>query len=161
MAHDIELRPQHARLAPGAPIRGRALKCSMARTLAFSGGPLDEPGWPQRNLHTDIDKALEAGLPGIIVSGTQFEGLLLSHLVGLFGEHWYRNGRLEAKFVKSVLVDETVAPLATVCDIQLAGRQAEFRLDVACENQDGEKALVGQAQVSVPAAEFLSLSGDA
>lgn len=154
MAHD--LHPKSTRLAIGNTIRGKNFKCTLARTLAFSGGPFDEPGWPQRNLHTDTAKALEAGLPDIIVSGTQFEGLLLSHLTELFGGHWYRSGRLEAKFVRSVFIGDVVSPVATVLDIELDGKQAVFHLDVACERQDGEKALVGQARVDVPAAEFVS-----
>jgi len=55
----------------GTRFTGRSLALSLARVLAFSAGPLDEPGWPQRNLHTDRDKAREAGLEDIIASGTQ------------------------------------------------------------------------------------------
>jgi len=71
-------------------------------------GGLDEPGWPHRNIHTDRATAQAAGLPDIIVSGTQFEGILITHLIGLFGVGWYQGGELEAKIVKSAFVNDEV-----------------------------------------------------
>ena len=130
-------------LVAGACLRGRSLKFTLARVLAFSGGKFDEPGWPQRNLHTDADKAREAGLPGIIASGTQFEGLLLSHLVDRLGDAWYAGGSLDAKIIKSLYVDDVVTPVSQVKSINAK----EIELDVWCENQRGEKTLVGQARV--------------
>jgi len=150
------IRSEKTGLAIGSILHGRSFRCTLARTLAFSGGPLDTPGWPQRNLHTDEAKALEAGLPGIIVSGTQFEGLLLSYLTDLFGEHWYRNGKLEAKFVRNVFINDVVLPVVIVRDIETVGQEIVFHLDVWCERQDGEKALIGQACVNVPASESAS-----
>lgn len=130
-------------LRVGACLRGRGLKFTLARVLAFSGGRLDEPGWPQRNLHTDADKAREAGLPGIIASGTQFEGLLLSHLIGRVGDAWYAGGTIDAKITKSVYIGDVVTPVIQVTSID--GKEIAF--DVWCENQRGEKTLVGQARV--------------
>ena len=55
----------------GATVCGRALTLSLARVLAFSGGPLDEPGWPQRSLHTDLELARAAGLDHLIQNNLQ------------------------------------------------------------------------------------------
>ena len=93
--------------------------------------------------YADADKAREAGLPGIIASGTQFEGLLLSHLVDRLGDAWYAGGTLDAKIIKSVYVDDVVTPVIQVKSINAK----EIELDVWCENQRGEKTLVGQARV--------------
>lgn len=130
---------------PGEVFRGRAIKLTLSRILAFSGGALDEPGWPQRNLHTDRAKAREAGLPDIIASGTQFEGVLLTHLVGLFGPSWSRGGELTAKIVKSAFVDDEVTPVAVVRNIRRDGGALAVELDVSCETQAGETLLVGEA----------------
>ena len=87
----------------GDVLAGNALSLSLARVLAFSGGAFDEPGWPQRNLHTNLDKAREAGLDRIIASGTQSEGLLIALLLEVFGDDWHRTGKLEVRFMKPVL----------------------------------------------------------
>jgi acyl dehydratase len=125
--------------------RGRGVTLSLGRILAFSGGPLDQPGWPARNLHTDRDKAREAGLEDIIASGTQFEGVLLTHLVSLFGPAWHRSGEIEARFIRSARVGDTVTPVAVVRERMAEGGSVRLGLDVWCERQDGEKLLVGRA----------------
>ena len=126
----------------GDEFRGRSLHLTLSRVLAFSGGAFDEPNWPLRNLHTIREKALEAGLPDIIISGTQFEGLLLSHLVDLFGPAWHSAGELTAKIVKSAFVNDIVTPVAVVRDTTHG-----VELDVWCEKQTGDKILVGQARL--------------
>ena len=131
----------------GEVIRGRSMKFSLARVLAFSGGLLGESDWPHGNIHTDGKIARAAGLPDIIVSGTQFEGLLLSHLVRLFGSAWHISGELEAKFVQSVYLDDVVTPVAMVQAVDPHGTGARLRLDVWCEKEGEEKVLVGTATV--------------
>lgn len=134
-----------ASCAVGELRRGRAVTLSLGRILVFSGGPLDQPGWPARNLHTDRDKAREAGLEDIIASGTQFEGVLLTHLVSLFGPAWHHTGEIEAKFVRSARVGDTVTPVAVVRETVHRDGRLRVELDVWCERQDGEKLLVGRA----------------
>jgi hypothetical protein len=137
--------PSIAGAAIGQEFASRPLIFSLARILAFSGGDLAEPGWPQRNLHTDIEKAREAGLPGIIASGTQTEGLLVEMLIGLFGEAWLHRGALEIKFPRSVLVGDTVRCRAVLREIERPGGRDGYRLDVWCENQAGDKVIIGTA----------------
>lgn len=137
--------PSIAGAAVGQEFASRPLIFSLARILAFSGGDLAEPGWPQRNLHTDIAKAREAGLPGIIASGTQTEGLLVEMLIGLFGEAWLNRGILEIKFPRSVFVDDTVRCRAVLREIERQDGRDRYRLDVWCENQAGDKVIVGTA----------------
>jgi acyl dehydratase len=132
--------------APGQVFRGRPFRFTLPRVLAFSGGAFDEPGWPQRNLHTDAAKAREAGLPDIIVSGTQFEGLLLGHLARLVGPAWHRAGELEARIAKSALVGDEVTPVAVLRGIEDGPGGRVASLEVWCETQDGSKVLVGEAR---------------
>src|SRR6478735_1511967 len=96
---------------PGDLVAGKPLTLTLARVLAFSGGAFDEPGWPHRNLHTDLGKAREAGLDAIIASGTQSEGLLLGLLIATFGPQWHHSGKIEVRFLKPVPVGTVVQPM--------------------------------------------------
>lgn len=138
-----------ANCAVGEVLRGKTVGLTLSRVLAFSGGGLDEPGWPHRNLHTDRATAQAAGLPDLIVSGTQFEGILLTHLISLFGAGWYQGGELEAKIIKSAFVNDEVTPVAMVREIQGEGVDATFELDVWCERQTGEKLMLGRAAARI------------
>lgn len=135
-----------ASCAVGETLRGRTVTLTLSRVLAFSGGPLDEPGWPHRNLHTDRATALAAGLPDLIASGTQFEGILLTHLVDLFGPAWHRSGELEAKFIRSGRVNDAITPVAIVRAINDAEAGQTVEVEVWCETQAGDKLLVGSAR---------------
>ena len=130
----------------GDQFEGRRRTLSLARMLAFSGGLLDAPGWPDANLHTDADRAREAGLNSIIASGTQSEGILLELLVSLFGPSWHRSGALDAKMTNSVVVDDTIQAKAQLISRKSTSTGEQFVLDVWCENGVGQKIIVGQAQ---------------
>lgn len=129
---------------------GPRRRLSMARALALSGGPFDTPGWPEKNLHTDLQAANDAGLATIIASGTQFEGYLLSLLVDLFDSHWLRAGELDVKITRSVRVGETLQAHARLDTREPVGAGTRVVLGVWCENQDGEQVLVGTAACALP-----------
>jgi acyl dehydratase len=141
----MQPNPRLKAATPGETIEGRPVTLSLARALAFSGGNLDEPGWPHRNLHTDAGKARDAGLAGIIASGTQTEGLLLGLLVGLFGRAWHSTGRIQAKFTRPVRVGETIQPMARFVSRTAEPTGERILLDVWCRNDDGAEVMVGQA----------------
>ena len=130
----------------GDQFEGRARKLSLARMLAFSGGLLDTSGWPDANLHTDDDKAREAGLKSIIASGTQSEGILLQLLVSLFGPDWHRSGTIDAKMTSSVGINDTIQAKARLISRSPTAQGEQFVLEVWCENGAGVKNIVGQAQ---------------
>jgi len=129
----------------GSVFIGPVRRLSIERVLAFSGGAISEPDWPEQNLHTNMDKAREAGLPGIIVSGTQFEGHLIDLLVELFGDTWFGAGTIESKIPKSLMLNDTVQAKAIVGEISGEGDFRTFSLEVSCENQNGEQVLIGTA----------------
>jgi len=130
----------------GSIWRGRALTLSLARVLAFSGGPFDEPGWPQRNLHTDVDHARAAGLDRLIASGTQSEGLLIGFLIDTFGSaDWYRGGQLDIRFVKPVTVGDTVRPALRWTSRGERAGALHVTAECWCELEDGERVIDGTA----------------
>lgn len=132
-------------LTVGTTFDGPPMAMTIERVLAFSSGVPGEPGWPHRNLHTDEGKAREAGLPAIIASGTQSEGLLIELLIDLFGASWHRSGVVELKLPRSVVVGDVVRAKATLRAIREADGGAVCDLDVWCEKQTGEAVLVGTA----------------
>ena len=131
--------------AVGHLYEGKARKLTLARALALSGGPFDAPGWPDKNLHTDIGAANAAGLSAVVVSGTQWEGYLVGLLVEVFGMAWFQGGALEIKIPRSVKIDETLQPKARVEAREPAQDGTRIRLSVWCENQDGQQVMVGTA----------------
>ncbi|HYF18360.1 MAG TPA: MaoC family dehydratase [Ramlibacter sp.] len=139
------------RLQPGEVLHGPARRMTLARVLALSGGPLDKPGWPDRNLHTDHAAAVAAGLDGIVVSGTQWEGHLAGFLVDIFGRHWFGGGEFKVKVPRSVRLDDTLQPVVRCEDVEHTAGAALYQLAVWCENAAGEQVLVGTAQCRVPA----------
>jgi acyl dehydratase len=129
----------------GHVFEGRPRQLTWARALALSGGPFGTPGWPDRNLHTDIDAARDAGLSEVVVSGTQWLGYLVGLMVELFGVAWFGDGELDIKIPRSVKIDETIQPKARLEAREASGSRTRATLSVWCENQDGEQVLVGTA----------------
>ena len=135
----------------GAEFAGPDRTFAMVRMLAFSGGPIETPGWPAKNLHTDADKAAEAGLPAPIVSGIQYEGHLVELLVHLFGDAWFHAGVLQAKYPRTVAAGDVVQPRARVTSRSVDGGNIVYGLEVWCQRPDNEKILVGTARCALSA----------
>lgn len=134
----------------GRTFEGRARQLTWARALALSGGPFDAPKWPERNLHTDLGAANEAGLAEVVVSGTQWEGYLVGFLVELFGMNWFGHGELDIKIPRSVKIGETVQPKARLEQREVQDVGTRIDLSVWCENQTGDQVLVGTAACTLP-----------
>jgi hypothetical protein len=134
---------------PGAQFSGSLKPMDEARVFAFSGGKFNAPGWPAQNIHTSLDFAKSVGLPTRAVSATQYEGHLTDLLIGLFGRNWFRHGRMEAKFIALVDVGDTVTSKAVVVSNEKENGAARITLDTWCENQRGEKVLVGKSSCLV------------
>jgi hypothetical protein len=128
---------------------GRPLTLSLARVLAFSGGPFDTPDWPKCNLHTDEAKAREAGLGQIIASGTQSEGMLIGFLLDVFGDDWYRSGELDVRFVKPVRVNDTVLPCIRCTQCEHVDGAVQFSVECWCQLDDGTRVVEGTARCTV------------
>ena len=71
-------------------------------------------------------------------------------MLDLFGDDWLRHGRMILKFVQVVEPGDTLVSKATVQSKQSREAGTEFLLDVWCENQRGDKVVVGTATGSVP-----------
>lgn len=139
-------------MQPGDQRSGRPRLMSLGRVLALSGGAFAKPGWPDKNLHTDLAAAQAAGLSTIVVSGTQWEGHIVGLLIETVGLAWFEGGTVDIKLPRSVRVDETLIPslrLEAIID-QDGRRVAQF--SVAVCNGDGDQVLVGSASAPLPRA---------
>lgn len=123
---------------------GPERKMTMPRMILFSGGIIASPGWPMRNLHTDMEKARATGLKAPIASGIQTEGHLVSLLLDKFGEEWLSGGWLSAKHVGQVFEDDVVVPHVRIVDPGHAKDKGVIRLEVAC-HADGRPIFIGEA----------------
>jgi acyl dehydratase len=136
----------------GAEFRGPLRALSPGRVRCFSGGSLDEPSWPLRNLHTDPAKAADAGLSHCIVSGMQYEGHLIELLLDLFGDAWQQSGEMSVKYPATVSVGDEVRSAARIGAINFDGRDPIVELDVSCVRADGAVVLVGRARCPIHSA---------
>jgi len=129
----------------GAEFTGKRKTISDTRVFAFSGGRFDAPGWPAKNIHTDLEFARSCGLQTRSVSGTQYMGYLTELMIDLFGETWLNHGKMELKFIAIVDVGDSLVTKAAVTSKKGEGSGTRFGLDMWCENQRGEKVAVGTA----------------
>jgi len=130
---------------PGTQFSGKPKPMDEARVFAFSGGKFNAPNWPAKNIHTNLDFAKSVGLPTRAISATQYEGHLTDLMIDLFGLNWFKHGKMEAKFIALVDVDDIVTSKGTVLSNEKEGNGDRITLDTWCENQRGEKVLVGKS----------------
>jgi len=129
----------------GVEFTGKSKTVSETRVFAFSGGRFDAPGWPVKNIHTDLEYARSCGLQTRSVSGTQYVGYLTELMIDLFGETWLSHGKMELKFIAIVDVGDRLVSKAVVTSKESADSHTKFTLDIWCENQYGKKVALGTA----------------
>jgi len=127
----------------GFEFRGPMKTVTSFRTWLFSGGWPPFDGWPARNVHTDAEFAKRCGLPGRAASGAMFQGYLAELMISLFGEEWLQGGRMELKFIQIVRMNETLVSKSRVGSKEQEEAGTRFGVDLWCENQHGEKVVVG------------------
>ena len=140
-----------SKIGVGQEFAGRSHKVAMERMLAFSGGPIGSADWPARNLHTDGERARDAGLPAPIASGIQYEAYVIDLLLRIFGDVWFDRGTLSAKYTRPVFADDVVRAKVRVDAVTPGKGETAYDLDVRCENQDGETVLAVKAACVLPA----------
>ena len=116
------------------------------RVYAFSGGFPRGPEWPIKTIHTDLEFAKSCGLPARAASGAMFEGYLTELMIDLFGEGWLKHGnKMSLKFIAIVDPGDTLLPKAIVRSRQVEDSGVRFVVEVWCENQHGNKVVIGTA----------------
>ena len=130
----------------GEVFTGKPKKVNWERIWTFSGGPFNAEGWPRKNIHTDLEFATACGLPSkVATSATQFQGYVVQLMIDLFGMEWLSYGTMDVKFIRIVNAGDTLLARAELQSKEIEDDVTTFTLNVDCENQRGEKVLVGLA----------------
>ena len=123
--------------------------CEALDTAVAAG---DRPVAAGVNIHTDDEVARSSGLPGRVADGMISTNWLSSMLTKTFGDAYLRSGSLRTRYTRPVFVDDVLRAVVRVAAVDETG-DAEglvLRLDVWCENQDGEVCTTGEATVRLP-----------
>lgn len=143
-------------LAVGAEIAGPVRVMTMERIEWYDSAMLSaakgEKALVGSNIHTDEEYAKTQGLPAIIADGMISANWLSEMLVHHFGMGYVERGELRAKFIKPILLGQTVSVRGRVKAVErLASGASVLSLDVWCEDEKGVKLTDGDARVEVPA----------
>lgn len=133
----------------GKEFAGKPKKVSWERLWTFSGGPFMQKGWPKSNLHTDLEFAKNCGLPSVGASATQYMSYTAQLMIDLFGTEWLSHGTMDLKFTALVNAGDILVSKAVIKSKERANGATKFLMDVWCENQRGEKVLIGAATGTV------------
>jgi hypothetical protein len=104
----------------------------------------------EENIHTDDEYARSQGLPGIIADGMISTNWIYGFLIDTFGEAYLNKGTLRTKYIKTILEDQLVIAGMRVREIERAGAETRYALDVWCEDDEGQMLTVGAAEVFLP-----------
>lgn len=129
----------------GTEFSGKPKTVTEEMVCAFSGGFPKGPDWPKKNIHTDLEFAKSCGLPTRAASGAMFQGYLTELMIDLLGDKWLSGGKMELKFIAIVDVGDKLLPKAVVQSKYIEDSGAKFVMEVWCQNQYGNKVIVGTA----------------
>jgi len=96
-------------------------------------------------IHVDTEFAKKAGLGGTIAHGMLSLAYLSQMLMQFFGEGWVRGGHLAVSFIAPVRPGDQITARGIIVDKVKEGGRVRLVADVWCENQKGEKVIVGKA----------------
>ena len=102
-------------------------------------------GWPQRkSFHNDYAAAQKLGFRKPVIVGTQVNQHFGELLIKFFGKG-YLGGKLSVTFIGIMESDDEITTKGVVREKVVEGDAIRLNLDVWCENQRGEKTIVGAA----------------
>ena len=84
-----------------------------------------------------------------IASGQNQLAILHQMMEEHFGDGWVRGGKISARWVCPVYVDDTITPYGRVVAMEDSGSRKRVELAVWCQNQSGTKTGTGTAQAYV------------
>jgi acyl dehydratase len=131
--------------AAGTSFQGKMKTVTADRIYAFSGGFPRVKDWPKKNIHTDLEFAKSCGLSTRAASGAMFQGYLTELMIDLFGENWLSGGKMELTFIAIVDAGDKLLPMAIVQSRDIDGSRVRFVMEIWCQNQHGNKVVVGTA----------------
>jgi acyl dehydratase len=108
------------------------------------------PGIFIETIHTEKEAATSAGFPDMVLQGSQTMNFGAELLFKTYRKDWINDSHFEVKFIKPVLVGETVTVKGEVVDKkEIAADTYDLKIDVWAEDTSGDKVMIGEAVVRV------------
>jgi len=98
-----------------------------------------------RSIHTDPEWARAKGFAAPLAQGMMSTAYVSEMMVALLGEGFVQGGRMAVKFIKPVLVGDSLTVYGCVRGKQPEAGAVRIEVELWCENQDGVKTMVGEA----------------
>lgn len=99
--------------------------------------------------HWDPVYAAETGLKAPIQTGEMSSAYLAEMCVNYFGANFFRNCRVQCKYVASTLANEVITTHGVVREKTPKGRGFRFKVEIWADNEHGEKKTVGFVEADV------------
>jgi acyl dehydratase len=98
-----------------------------------------------QSIHTDPEWAKQKGFAAPLAQGMMSTAYVSEMMVGLLGEGFVKGGWMAVKFVKPVLVGDTLTMHGRIKSKQPEQDRTRIVVEFWCENQDGVKTMIGEA----------------
>jgi 3-hydroxybutyryl-CoA dehydratase len=98
-----------------------------------------------KSIHTDVEWAKQKGFRAPLVQALMCTAYVSQMMMTWLGEGFVRGGKISASFIKPVIVGDTLTAHAAVTAVDDVDGRPRVTVECWCENQDGEKTLVGSA----------------
>jgi 3-hydroxybutyryl-CoA dehydratase len=97
-------------------------------------------------IHVDPEFGKKTFLRGTIAHGFISLSYLSEMLRNFFGKNWVQGGELDIAFIAPTRPGDLITARGMIQEIKEMESGAEVRLEVWCENQNGQKTVVGSAK---------------
>lgn len=105
------------------------------------------------NIHTDLEKARRAGLPGPVAHGRHPITFFSEAMVRAFGAAWFTSGHLDVTLTRLIFPGDTLTLRGEIVTSRPEGAGERMEVKMALVNQKGESVQSAEASVLVPAGE--------
>lgn len=102
-------------------------------------------------IHIDHDFASQSQFGGTIAHGMMVAATISEIMTDAFGTHWTRTGKMKIRFRSPVKPGQTVTATGSVRRVTPAAESNRIACTVTVTKDDGEVAISGQTEVTVPA----------
>lgn len=127
-------------VTPGTPLLPLRKRLWQDQASLFS-----RIGEYDRNLHNDLEKAHDAGLPRPIAQGLHQTGYFSELLTRYFGLSWFYHGRLGVKHLRQVPVDTDIEVRGVVVGRTTEGSDTRVEVNVCSQDSESNVLSVGRA----------------
>ncbi len=105
------------------------------------------------NIHTDVTKARQAGLPGPVAHGRHPVAFFSEAMLRAFGEAWLRSGELDVTLTRLIFPGDELTLKAAVTMVAPEGDGERVHVAMMLVNGRGETVQAAEASVLIRGAE--------